>query len=281
MSDACQQYFIDEACLYECDEHAGRYRKHENCSDPDGNHWQIENMPIKASFWDGWYEACKDDLFCGRGYFDMPTCTQDQCSKFSDIYEDGEDLAIAMWGGAFTYETDETNAYTMSFKVGEENPNDSVDHPAAFPNTCEGSSHDSVSFNDLQDCFDAEIKSIETLLAFHAEHSDENHDSSANAKSIETLVADSSANAKSIETLVADSSANAKSIETLLALQAEHSDEIETLLAFQAEHSDKNHDDSSSIAIAGVALAALACVLAFIAIIRGGKAGAAKSPNFN
>lgn len=222
MSDACQQYFIDEACLYECDEHAGRYRMHKNCSDPDGNHWQIENMPIKASFWDGWYEACKDDLFCGRGYFDMPTCTQDQCSKFSDIYEDGEDLAIAMWDGAFTYETDETNAYTMSFKVGEENPNDSVDHPAAFPNTCEGSSHDSVSFNDLQDCFDAEIKSIETLLAFHAEHSDE-------------------------------------------------------------DHSDEDHsDDSSSIAIAGVALAALACVLAFIAIIRGGKsAGAAKSANFN
>ena len=146
LSPACQQYFIDEACLYECDEHAGRYRHHTNCSDEDANTWQMMGMPIKASFWDSWYEACKDDLFCGRGYFDMPTCNvETDCSKFSDIYDDAEDMATAMWNNAFTYERDEENAYTMGFEAGQPNPNDAVEHAVEFPDLCTGTKHDNIT----------------------------------------------------------------------------------------------------------------------------------------
>ena len=146
LSPACQQYFIDEACLYECDEHAGRYRHHTNCSDEDANTWQMMGMPIKASFWDSWYEACKDDLFCGRGYFDMPTCNAEtDCSKFSDIYDDAEDMATAMWNNAFTYERDEENAYTMGFEAGQPNPNDAVEHAVEFPDLCTGTKHDNIT----------------------------------------------------------------------------------------------------------------------------------------
>ena len=36
-------------------------------------------MPIKASYWDAWYEACKDDYFAWGegGYWDLPKYTAD------------------------------------------------------------------------------------------------------------------------------------------------------------------------------------------------------------
>jgi folate receptor len=95
ISQACERFYVQEACFYECDVNLGHYRK---CDDSqvaaavyqtDGvtpctsswdpgcgcfeNTWQIENMPIQAAYCDAFYEACYDDLFCGSGsFFDCP-----------------------------------------------------------------------------------------------------------------------------------------------------------------------------------------------------------------
>ena len=124
LSNACEQFFIQEACFYECSPHAGSYRRYDDKTvaafaafmaetgtgegpcytgvydkddamyqgtfEHDGatyqksvfygdgcygpNRWQMYKMPIKASYCDSFYTACKDDLFCanaggGNGYF--------------------------------------------------------------------------------------------------------------------------------------------------------------------------------------------------------------------
>ena len=61
---------------------ACRYRKFPGCTEDSiaaaadgdpcfgGNTWQMENMPVKASYADEWYLACANDMFCGGGdYF--------------------------------------------------------------------------------------------------------------------------------------------------------------------------------------------------------------------
>lgn len=81
LSKKCEKYFVQEACFYECEPAAGLYRKH---MDPEShpewakhdhkftgktNEWQMYKMPIKKTFSDDWYEACKDDYFCAEGDF--------------------------------------------------------------------------------------------------------------------------------------------------------------------------------------------------------------------
>ena len=100
MSAACERFFVQEACFYECEVNAGLYRRftdeqHAACSATgvaDGatvslasggsytcvpsawggnaeNKWELFEMPIKASFADAWHRACANDLFCGGGDF--------------------------------------------------------------------------------------------------------------------------------------------------------------------------------------------------------------------
>merc|ERR550514_1614020 len=89
-SPARERFFVQEACFYECDPHAGFYRRFPSedqhtahsepthydprCDEYDAsydasldcshNTWQLHKMPIKASYCDAWFEACKADLFC-------------------------------------------------------------------------------------------------------------------------------------------------------------------------------------------------------------------------
>lgn len=100
LSQACERFFVMEACFYECDVNAGLYRRfsddqHAACSNgtavgasvvlADGtpytctanwdntenaeNRWELLRMPIKASFADAWHRACSEDYFCGTGDF--------------------------------------------------------------------------------------------------------------------------------------------------------------------------------------------------------------------
>lgn len=71
MSEACERFFVQEACLYECEPSAGLYRKfkEDQFADPDYNEWQLFKMPIKKSYCNAWYDACKNDYFCGKGSF--------------------------------------------------------------------------------------------------------------------------------------------------------------------------------------------------------------------
>jgi len=94
LSPQCEAFFIHEACFYECEPAAGLYRKHpkhvfdtqDNAggtdSEPevlignasDANTWQMEGMPIKASYCDAWYAACADDKFCASDEGDFFSC---------------------------------------------------------------------------------------------------------------------------------------------------------------------------------------------------------------
>ncbi|GMI21241.1 hypothetical protein TeGR_g11819 [Tetraparma gracilis] len=83
ISQGCERFFVQEACLYECDVNAGKYRL---CSEDDiansetkdiglgyniscndngyGNRWQIYNMPVSKMYADAWYRSCENDSFC-------------------------------------------------------------------------------------------------------------------------------------------------------------------------------------------------------------------------
>jgi len=87
LSPECDRFFVQEQCFYECDPNAGLYRKFRpstlpgqglagtkdyNASDDSHNEWQIHAMPIKASYCDAWFTACRRDKFCasaGGSYF--------------------------------------------------------------------------------------------------------------------------------------------------------------------------------------------------------------------
>jgi len=72
MSQACERFFVMEACLYECEPAAGLFRKYNDSQkDEEGfNKWQMSKMPIKKSFCNAWYDACRADYFCDKGdYF--------------------------------------------------------------------------------------------------------------------------------------------------------------------------------------------------------------------
>lgn len=100
MSQACERFFVQEGCMYECEVNTADFRR---CTDDDaeqgrildeglatetdcaGNKWQIWKMPIKASYCDSWYDACRNDYFCGAGdYFEcsnIPEVTESAGSK--------------------------------------------------------------------------------------------------------------------------------------------------------------------------------------------------------
>lgn len=151
LSSKCEKFFIEENCLYECDKNVGKWRKHEDCTETTSgdNGWQIENMPIKSSYCDSWYEACKEESICAgptRSFFEMPDClalnkrnnNTAGCKRFKDVYTNGKDVCEVMWGNSFKYETDETKAYVMTFPEGTENPNNNVLTDVPYPPVCDG-----------------------------------------------------------------------------------------------------------------------------------------------
>lgn len=105
LSPECERFFVQEACFYECDPNAGLYRKwHEAVYDPrcdaynakydkayaeekkcDHNAWQMHDMPIKASYCDAWWTACRKDLFCAADGGDYFSCAKEY--KVIDLAE--------------------------------------------------------------------------------------------------------------------------------------------------------------------------------------------------
>lgn len=66
LSQACERFFIQEACFYECDPNVGLWKITPNHT------WKIYGMPIRSSYCDAWYQACYNDYFCasdGGSYF--------------------------------------------------------------------------------------------------------------------------------------------------------------------------------------------------------------------
>jgi folate receptor len=94
LSPECERFFVQEACFYECDPNAGYYRRwdasvydarcdqyaegydatYAEAQGCDHNTWQMHQMPIKASYCDAWFRACRNDLFCSSDDGDYFSC---------------------------------------------------------------------------------------------------------------------------------------------------------------------------------------------------------------
>ena len=110
-------------------------------------------MPIKASYCDAWYEACRgaDNRLCmgsastegnpQYGYFAAATCHTEQgtsgCKRIDEVYTSGFHMCETMWSGSFRYENDTSaEAYVMSFDEGTANPNNAVFQNKNYPTVC-------------------------------------------------------------------------------------------------------------------------------------------------
>jgi len=74
MSQECERFFVQEACMYECDPNVGLFRKNTpeeiaNNSTLIGTEWELEAMPIQGDYCDAWFGACRFESFCGEGDF--------------------------------------------------------------------------------------------------------------------------------------------------------------------------------------------------------------------
>ena len=89
LSSKCEKYFVNEACMYECEpavyhfmkfpDHSDATADHPNAYDinvPGHNKWQLSQMPIKSSYCDSWYRDCESDLFCGFGGGNFFACAE-------------------------------------------------------------------------------------------------------------------------------------------------------------------------------------------------------------
>lgn len=125
LSPACERYFVQEACFYECDPVIGHYRRYPNhaninataitghsrptyqpkCDsysssyDPSScamehNTWEILRMPIKASYCNDWFAACANDLFCASNNGNFFECAAEyvECDEAEELRQRLENL---------------------------------------------------------------------------------------------------------------------------------------------------------------------------------------------
>eukprot|EP01084_Bolivina_argentea_P025658 47730_1 len=84
LSAACERFFVQEACFYECDPNVGLWRY-------QGNHsWMITNMPIKSGYCDAWYRACANDYFCASDGGSFFSCAK----EYKAIDNVGKDKSV-------------------------------------------------------------------------------------------------------------------------------------------------------------------------------------------
>merc|ERR1712146_347930 len=99
LSQACERFFVQEACFYECSPNIGLFRKYHpntfNSSNPDHNEWEVEGMPIKASYCNAWFDACRNDYFCGAGnFYECAAVYQEQDQATTIVREDKTDAGV-------------------------------------------------------------------------------------------------------------------------------------------------------------------------------------------
>lgn len=78
LTPECERFFVQQKCFYECEPNTGFYRKYPedifNESNPDHKRWKMAGMPIKASYCDAWWQACRHDNFCSADSGNYFTC---------------------------------------------------------------------------------------------------------------------------------------------------------------------------------------------------------------
>jgi folate receptor len=98
ISPECERFFVQEACFYECDPNAGLYRAFHpsiyNKSNESHNEWQVLGMPIKKSYCDAWFTACRNDKFCASDGGSFFSCAAEY-EKVDELAELQAELAAA------------------------------------------------------------------------------------------------------------------------------------------------------------------------------------------
>lgn len=89
LSQACERWFVQEACAYECEPAFGLFRRYHrsiyNASDPDHNEWEVYKMPIRADHADAWYHACYNDSFCAADDGNFFSCAAEYREFVTDL----------------------------------------------------------------------------------------------------------------------------------------------------------------------------------------------------
>ncbi|KAL9969929.1 hypothetical protein ACROYT_G022213 [Oculina patagonica] len=123
LSRKCQAFMVDVECFYRCSHNAIFWKNPQYQS-------AMLKAPICASFCDGWFEACKEDLTCAKNWATgfnwtsgINTCKQ-PCGNFSDYYTSGKDLCESIWGTTFVYK--ETDCLQLNLTDAKSNPNDKL-----------------------------------------------------------------------------------------------------------------------------------------------------------
>lgn len=118
ISQECERFFVQEACLYECEPAAGLFRKfpssgaatqqseptlydprcdkynelhdeaHVNATGCSHNAWELHKMPIKASYCDAWFTACRQDLFCATDGGNFFSCAKEYETLDAAVLQD-------------------------------------------------------------------------------------------------------------------------------------------------------------------------------------------------
>eukprot|EP01061_Rhynchopus_euleeides_P030950 TRINITY_DN51300_c0_g1_i1.p1 TRINITY_DN51300_c0_g1~~TRINITY_DN51300_c0_g1_i1.p1 ORF type:complete len:336 (+),score=116.54 TRINITY_DN51300_c0_g1_i1:47-1009(+) len=105
LSPKCRQYFVLEACLYECEPASAFFQKHPhtpdakdhphyyNASNTSHSSWSLWKMPLKASFCDAWLSDCADDSFCsedGGSFFSCQRINNEPAPTDVIVHEDSD-----------------------------------------------------------------------------------------------------------------------------------------------------------------------------------------------
>ena len=121
LSARCEAFLVLIECFYRCS--------------PDAIYWEnpdfpsaIKKAPICASFCDEWYDACRDDLTCGRNWLTdfnvsadgVNTCKQ-PCKNFSAYFTNGKDLCEGKWGQTFVYKENDVDCLKMNITSPNQN----------------------------------------------------------------------------------------------------------------------------------------------------------------
>lgn len=122
LSPRCEAFMVHIECFYRCSHNAIFWR---NPNYPSA----IKHAPVCASFCDGWFDACKNDLTCAKNWiidFNMSayganTC-KNPCKTFSQYFRGGKELCESMWGTSFVYKG--TDCLQLNFTLP--NPNDDL-----------------------------------------------------------------------------------------------------------------------------------------------------------
>jgi len=124
MSAACEKFFVAQACYFECDPYQSAFANPAFVSPST-----FFGIPICQSYCNDWFEACKDDYTCGNEWLadfapvygsngqalSYDCIPGNLCKKFSDLYDNSQNMCDVLWGSYYHYSEDEDNCVTWDF----------------------------------------------------------------------------------------------------------------------------------------------------------------------